>query len=93
MARMIDLGAKEYSGKLPNPKVLNASQLGALTMPVYVGLGGEDSLAGGAAAADAARNHVPDATVRIWPGATHSLPMQVPDALGPELLTFWDNVE
>jgi pimeloyl-ACP methyl ester carboxylesterase len=62
-------------------------------MPVYVVLGGEDSLAGGAAAADAARTHVPHATVRIWPGTTHSLPMQVPDALGHELLAFWDTVE
>ena len=61
-------------------------------MPVYVGLGGKDSLAGGAAAADKAQTHLPQATVKIWPTATHSLPMQVPDALGRELLEFWDTV-
>ena len=50
----------------------------------------QDSLAGGEAAADNARTHLPQATVKVWPGATHSLPMQVPDALGRELLEFWE---
>ena len=93
LVRMIDVGAREYSAQLPMPKVLDDSQLAALTMPVYVGIGGKDSLAGGAAAADKARTHLPRATVKVWPDATHSLPMQVPEALGRELLAFWDAAE
>jgi pimeloyl-ACP methyl ester carboxylesterase len=93
LVRMIDVGAREYSARLPRPQVLDAGRLAALTMPVYVGLGGKHSLAGGQAAADAARAHLPQATVEVWPGTSHSLPMQVPDALGRDLLAFWDSAE
>lgn len=89
LVRMIDVGAREYSAHLPTPAVLDDAELAALTVPVYVGLGGRDSLAGGAAAADTARTHLPDATVRVWPGATHSLPFQEPAALARELRAFW----
>ncbi len=90
LAVMIDAGAREYSAHLPTPKVLTADQFGKLTMPVYVGLGELSTLAGGARAADDARAHLPDATVRVWPRTTHSLPMLVPDELAAELTTFWD---
>lgn len=89
LVRMIDLGARGYTAHLPTPAVLDDDELAALTMPVYVGLGGTQSLAGGAAAADTARTHLPDATVTVWPEATHSLPFQETDALARELVTFW----
>ncbi len=90
LAAMIDGGAREYSADLPIPTVLTADQLAELTMPVYVGIGELSDLAGGTEAADTARSHLPDATVRVWPGTTHSLPLQVPDALDDELIAFWD---
>ncbi len=86
---MIDIGARQYSAHLPTPTVLTADQLAELTMPVYVGLGELSRMAGGTAAEDAARTHLPDATTRVWPDTTHSLPMQVPEALDAELTAFW----
>ncbi len=50
-------------------------------MPVYVGIAGKDSLAGGPAAAQTARTYLPTATVRTWPETTHSFPLQVPKEL------------
>ncbi|MBA4506431.1 alpha/beta hydrolase, partial [Corynebacterium sanguinis] len=49
----------------------------------------KDSLAGGEAAAEKARQAIPHATVRVWPNTTHSLPFQVPQELGAELGSFW----
>lgn len=93
LARMIDIGAREYSAKLPTPAVLDQEELARLSMPVYVGIGGDSSLAGSEDAAQAARDHIPDAMVRTWPQATHSLPMQVPVELGEELIDFWITAE
>lgn len=90
LARMIDIGAREYSARLPTPSVLDERELAALTMPVYVAIGGKESLAGGEAAADTARTHIPTATVKVWPGATHSLPLQVSAELRPDLLELWN---
>ena len=89
---MIDIGAREYSAKLPTPAVLDDSELSMLRMPVYIAIGGKDSLAGGEDAADRARTQLPDPTVRVWPNATHSLPMQVSTDLNQDLLKFWDTI-
>lgn len=93
LAQMIDIGAREYSAKLPTPAVLDDSELYSLTMPVYVGIGGKNSLAGGEDAANRARTELPNPTVQVWPDATHSLPMQVGTDLNQELLQFWEAVE
>ena len=93
LARMIDVGAEQYTAKLPTPTVLDAGDLAQLTMPVYVAIGGADSLAGGDAAAETARSQLPDPTVRVWAGTSHSLPFQVPDELGTELLDFWRSAD
>ena len=89
LAQMIDIGAREYSAKLPTPSVLSDDELAALTMPVYVAIGGQESLAGGAEAARRARS-MDDATVTVWPRTTHSLPFQVPEELGAALVGFWE---
>jgi len=88
-AQMIALGARHYRADLPTPDLLTDSDLGALTMPTYVALAGRDSLAGGESAAERARQ-LPHATVKVWPGTTHSLPLEVPDALLGDLRTLWD---
>lgn len=89
LTRMIDVGAREYSAKLPTPVILNSNDLAKLTMPVYVAIAGKHSLAGGETAAKRATTELPDATVKVWPGATHSLPMEVSAALNQDLLKFW----
>ncbi|MEI7058870.1 alpha/beta fold hydrolase [Nocardioides sp. CCNWLW239] len=89
MARMIAAGTTHFdSGSLPTPSRLTDDQMRALTMPVYVAIASDKSLAGGEDAAEKAEL-IPTATVKIWPKTTHSLPMQVAPALDAELERFW----
>lgn len=86
---MISVGAREFRAALPNPRPLTDDQLARLTMPVYVAIAGDQSLAGGQRASVRAAQ-LPDATVEVWPGTTHSLPMQVTEPLARRLRAFWD---
>ncbi|CAM3732108.1 alpha/beta fold hydrolase [Tsukamurella ocularis] len=81
---MIDAGAAGYRAALPTPAQPEDAALARLTMPVFVGLGGRSAVTDTAAAADRARS-LPNATVRVWPDGTHSLPMEYPDELLAEL--------
>jgi pimeloyl-ACP methyl ester carboxylesterase len=80
MARMIEAGSEHYVIAQPQPSMLSEEQTAALDVPTYVAIGERDSLAGGQRAVDGAAA-LPDATVEVWPGTTHSLPMQA----GPDL--------
>lgn len=86
---MISVGAQQFQAALPNPRPFTEAQLARLRMPVYVAIAGARSLAGGQRAAARARQ-LPAATVEVWPGTTHSLPMQVPEQLARRLRDFWD---
>lgn len=81
---MIDAGAAGYRAALPTPAQPDDAALARLTMPVFVGLGGRSAVTDTAAAAERARA-LPNATVRVWPDGTHSLPMEHPDELLAEL--------
>ncbi|TWS22675.1 alpha/beta hydrolase [Tsukamurella sputi] len=81
---MIDAGAAGYRAALPTPVQPDDAALARLTMPVFVGLGGRSAVTDTEAAAARART-LPNATVRVWPDGTHSLPMQYPDALHEDL--------
>lgn len=92
MSAMIDSGAKHYSSSLPLPRTLTDAEWRQLTMPVRIDIAGTKSLAGGDTAVSRMRMLLPQATVKHWPEATHSLPMQVRVALDQELLSFWESV-
>lgn len=81
---MIDAGAAGYRAALPTPVQPDDAALARLTMPVFVGLGGRSAVTDTAAAEQRART-LPNATVRVWPDGTHSLPMEYPDELLAEL--------
>ncbi len=87
IAQMIASASRHYTARLPTPSPLSQAEVDALTMPVYLGLGGAESLAGSDAAARAGR--LPRGTVEVWPGATHSLPMQQAGPLAQRLTGFW----
>lgn len=89
VARMIDVGSKEYSSSLPTPRPLTEEEARALTMPVYIAIAGGYSLAGGTQGAETARSLVPQAQIKIWENTTHSLPMEVAEPLAVELEEFW----
>ena len=89
LLRMITVGAESYdSSGLPNPSQLTDAELKNLSMPVYVAIASDSSLAGGESAVEKAKL-IPDAQVKIWPDTTHSLPMQVARPLDAELEQFW----
>lgn len=87
-ARMIDAASQHYRAALPQPSPLTDAELAQLTMPVYVAIASEHSLAGGESAAERA-GQLAKPTVRTWPNTTHSLPMQAAGELEPELLVFF----
>lgn len=90
MSEMIDAAASGYSTALPMPRELSDAQWASLTMPVRLDIGGASELAGGQKSADRLAELVPDATVTVWPDATHSIPMDKSEELGPLLLDFWE---
>lgn len=91
-ARMIAAASEHYTTALPQPATLTDDELAQLTMPVYVAIASDDSLAGGVDAAKRAAQ-LPRGTVLTWPDTTHSLPMQAAGELEPELLEFFETGE
>lgn len=93
MAAMIAAGAEHFAAALPTPGPVSDERAGRLTMPVYVAIASDDSLAGGERAAARAAEILPAGTVETWPDTTHSLPMQVAGPLGERLDPFWAAAE
>lgn len=89
MTRMIDAGTQHYVSRRPFPDQLTDEQLRTLSMPVYAAMAGDSSvLADPAAAVERGRELVPDLSIDVWSDATHSLPMEDPERVGREVLTF-----
>lgn len=88
VARMISSATEHYAAKLPLPQRLSYEQLLSLPIPVYVAMAAESSLHDAAAATQVARNSIRNLQIKNWPGATHSLPLEVPKQLNRELLNF-----
>lgn len=89
VGEMIAAGTQHYRQAMPMPSPLGDEQLRSLSMPVYLAVAGRKSLVGGDSAVQRARDLLPQATVRIFPEATHSLPMQESATLDAELLAWW----
>lgn len=88
LAQMIAHGSRFYSSGLPQPRLWTPDDLSRLKMPVFVALGEQSALHDAAAGAAVAHGAMPHAQVKVWPGGTHSLPMQMAPALDRELLKF-----
>lgn len=86
---MIAAGTQHFQAALPTPRPLTDDELRRLTMPTYVAIADGQSLAGGQRAATRAKR-IPSATIEVWPGTTHSLPMQVHEQLAQRLGDFWE---
>lgn len=89
MAAMISEATQHYRAALPTPAPLDEAQRTRLTMPVYVALAETGSAVAPAGRGEAVARTLPNATVKVWPGTTHSLPMQVAEQLDAELAVFW----
>ncbi len=93
VARMIAMAVEHYAPKKPAPEQITTDQLRGMTMPVLVALAGRSFLEDAPGSAAVARASIPRVTVRIWPQATHSLPMEYPDEVGEALLDFMADAE
>ena len=87
---MISDATKYYAAKLPLPERPSEKQLQDLAMPVYVALAAESYMHDALAAVEVARENVHDLRLRVWPEATHSLPMEAPGQLNRALLAFME---
>lgn len=90
IARMIAAGTEHYAAKLPTPKQLSREQLRSWNMPVFAAMAGKSALHDGAAAVVVANENVKHVQARLWPDATHSLPMEVAAELNVEMIDFMD---
>jgi pimeloyl-ACP methyl ester carboxylesterase len=88
VARMISEATEHYALKLPLPERLTGTQLRGLRMPVFAALAGRSVMHNGRHAADVARSEIRDATVELWPDASHSLPMEQAAELDRRILAF-----
>lgn len=87
VGEMIRIATAQYTAALPIPRPLSDADLAGLAVPAYIALA-ERSLAGGAKAARRVRAVAPALEVEVWPGTTHSLPMQVADELAARVRGF-----
>lgn len=88
MSVMIDEGSQHYAALAPTPRTLSDEEWGSISVPVRVDIADDHSLAGGEEAAKRARD-LGKGPVTVWPGTSHSLPMQAAEELGPELEAYW----
>lgn len=89
LGAVIAAGSEGFHAELPVPRPLTDAQLAALRPPLLLAMA-QNSVMGGAQKAVArARAHVPNAQAEVWPGTTHSLPMEAHEVLDRELLGFF----
>ncbi|HUC89267.1 MAG TPA: alpha/beta hydrolase [Patescibacteria group bacterium] len=88
IARMIADATEHYAIKVPTPSRISVAQLEGLSMPVYGAMAANSPLHNPDAAVALAQKHVKNVTIRSWPNATHSLPMEFPEQVDNELLKF-----
>ncbi len=87
LAQMIAEASSNYSNALPTPSTLTDEELKALSIPVYVALADNSPITTPTTKEKA--ELIPNAEVKIWESTTHSLPMEVAEALADELNIFW----
>lgn len=88
IARMISEATKHYAAVLPVPVQLTKEQLNGLKMPVYAALAEKSTIHDVQKAYGTAVREVEDLQIKIWPGASHSLPMEFTEQLDREILDF-----
>lgn len=88
VVRMVAMAVEHFAPKKPTPEQITDEQLRDLTMPVFVALAGRSFLKDADGSAARAGSTIPDVTVRIWPEASHSLPMEYPDEVNDAILAF-----
>lgn len=92
VASMIANASTFFVTKVPQPTRITKEQLEGLSMPVYAAIGEKSAMHNPAAAA-AVASGLKNSQVKIWPKATHSLPMEFAADVNSALLAFMSKSE
>jgi len=88
VARMIALASEHYAADLPLPSPFTDEELRRLRMPVYAAFAGRTVVHEPETAAARARTFLRRGEVRLWPEASHSLPLEFPAEVNREIVAF-----
>lgn len=88
VAQMISTGQEFYHNDLPQPRRITPEKMASWPFPVYVAMAEKSTLHDPEAAVEVARKNVKDVVAKVWPNATHSLPMEYPEVIDQEILDF-----
>jgi pimeloyl-ACP methyl ester carboxylesterase len=87
-AEVIEAGMQTYALHLPTPGPFPDEALRGIDVPVLAILAGRSVMHDAAAAAEHARATLPDATVTVYPDATHALNGEHPDRIAADVAEF-----
>ncbi|MEU6857339.1 alpha/beta hydrolase [Glycomyces sp. NPDC046736] len=93
IADMIEAGMQSYVLKLGAPQRISESQLESTEIPVLAILAEDSRMHDANAAADVAREALPDATVKVYSGASHAINGEHPEEITADLKAFLDGLE
>lgn len=90
VAQMIEAGMQAYGIRTPTPRRIGEHRLRGLDVPALVILAGDSPMHEAQAGAETARSALPDATVRVYEGASHAINGEHPDRLAADIGAFVD---
>lgn len=93
VARLIAAAAIDFVINLPTPKRFSDDQLRALDVPVLAVLAGRSVMLNATSAATRARTLLRDATVEVWPDASHAINGEFPERIAETAGRFWDVID
>ncbi|SDT33219.1 alpha/beta fold hydrolase [Microlunatus soli] len=93
LTRMVALGNQHFVSHRSFPSRFSDPQLRSISFPVYAAMAADSAVNGDPDKAVArARRLVAGISIRSWPGASHSLPMERPAEINAELVAFMDRI-
>lgn len=88
VAEMIEAGMQHYRLRLPQPTRISEEQLRTLEMPILAIIAGDSVMLDPVAAVETAERALPDAIVRLYPGASHAVNGERPDEIAADIAEF-----
>ncbi|GAA2426049.1 alpha/beta hydrolase [Actinomadura vinacea] len=90
VADMIESGMKNYTLRLPQPKLIGEGPLGRLKMPVLAILAGKSVMHDVGDSRKVAERVLQNGTVKIYPNASHAINGEHPQEVAADLAAFLD---
>lgn len=88
VADLIEVGTQVYAKTLPTPTRFSAEQLAGIEVPLLVIMAGRSVMHDSAEAARYAEQHLPRATVKIYPEASHAINGEYPEEIAADVAAF-----